>query len=133
MPSDTSDHDIPEDAIQAATLARHLVPSLSPEEMHAALFERLCTEDEVIEGLDDDMLTGNSSVDDEDFRFFRDHLHMEFKKCDIDSDGTVSEVRNGAKREVVSMQAIIYRLRNLFFAVRFAHRSRSLGFTLKSS
>ena len=47
--------------------------------------------DDIVEGLEDDMLMGNSSIAEEDFHFFKEHLHSEFKKCDVDGDGTVSE------------------------------------------
>ena len=53
------------------------------------LLER--SEDDIVEGVEEDMLMGNSSIEEDEFLFFKEHLHSEYKRCDVDGDGTVSE------------------------------------------
>ena len=36
------------------------------------------------------MLTGQSEIDEDMYQFFHDHLESEWKKCDIDGDGSIS-------------------------------------------
>ena len=71
------DHDVPEDVLEAAALARVIVPDMTSAEMQQALHERLVTNDEVVEGVFEDVVNDDSCADclrEQDRKAMREHL-----------------------------------------------------------
>ena len=78
----TSELDIPDDMLEAAQLARTLVPDMTDIEMQQALLERLCSNDEIIESVFEDVVNDDSIGDclrEQDRRAMKEHLQSKQK------------------------------------------------------
>lgn len=48
------------------------------------------TPEDVEDKIDNAMLSGQNEIDSDAYQFFHEHLDSEWKKCDVDGDGTIS-------------------------------------------
>ena len=82
MPETATGHDTPADVMQAAALARAVLPSMSSEDLQKALHECLCTTDEVIEGVFEDVVIHeamNDCLREQDRKAMKEHLASKHK------------------------------------------------------